>query len=262
MGGDDVMVEQIQKFIEEKRDEGKIINSIIRDDVFSILEKECTVLYYYLDDAIEGFHISKPVRGEQKQFVFINTQKVLQEQVWTAGHELGHVWKVDQYVKNNCANCSEDIETIIGKFTAELLMPKENFRAEIQSKLTEYQYKGTVMSQEMMIELVTYLMNFFAVPEKAIIRRFSELGYIKREHIEVYLDSFRAGADYYKKIITEKQYTRLDKTREVYSMGNIHEDILQLEKKELVKSKYVKHVRAMFHIDDNPNLQEQLQFEG
>ena len=96
-GGDDVMVEQIQKFIEEKRDEGKIINSIIRDDVFSILEKECTVLYYYLDDAIEGFHISKPVRGEQKQFVFINTQKVLQEQVWTAGHELGHVWKVDQY---------------------------------------------------------------------------------------------------------------------------------------------------------------------
>ena len=49
MGGDDVMVEQIQKFIEEKRDEGKIINSIIRDDVFSILEKECTVLYYYLE---------------------------------------------------------------------------------------------------------------------------------------------------------------------------------------------------------------------
>lgn len=139
------MVEQIQKFIEEKRDEGKIINSIIRDDVFSILEKECTVLYYYLDDAIEGFHISKPVRGEQRQFVFINTQKVLQEQVWTAGHELGHVWKVDQYVKNNCANCSEDIETIIGKFTAELLMLKENFRAEIQSKLIEYQYKGTVM---------------------------------------------------------------------------------------------------------------------
>ena len=40
------------------------------------------------------------------------------------------------------------------------------------------------------------------------------------------------------------------------------EKILQLEKKELVKSKYVKHVREMFHIDDNPNLQEQLQFEG
>lgn len=54
--------------------------------------------------------------------------------MWTAGHELGHVWKVDQYVKNNCANCSEDIETIIGKFTAELLMPKENFRAEIQEE--------------------------------------------------------------------------------------------------------------------------------
>lgn len=255
-------IELIQDFIQEKRKQGKIINPIIRDDVFRILERECKVLYYYLDDSIEGFHISKPINGEQKQFVFINTQKVLQEQVWTAGHELGHVWKVDQFVKNNSVDCNEDIETIIGKFTAELLIPRRIFECEIQDKLIEYNYKGPTMSQEMMIELVTYLMNFFAVPGKAIIRRFYESGHIREQDVDVYLASFEEGKDLYEKIITEKQYTRLDKIQEVYSMGSIQEDIMQLEKRNLVKSKYANRIREMFHIDLNPDFQTKLQFRG
>ena len=47
------------------------------------------MLYYSLDDDIDGCHICKPLNGEMKQFVYINTSKVLQEQVWTAAHELG-----------------------------------------------------------------------------------------------------------------------------------------------------------------------------
>ena len=51
-----MMVEQIQKFIEEKRDEGKIINSIIRDDVFSILEKEFAIwLWFVHEDEFANF---------------------------------------------------------------------------------------------------------------------------------------------------------------------------------------------------------------
>ena len=256
------ITEIIRKFIQEKRTQGNIVNQVIRDDVFALLERECTVLYYYLEDEIEGYHIAKPVNGVLRQFVFINTQKVLQEQVWTAGHELGHVWKVDQYVRDNCAECNEDIETIVGKFTAELLMPYDIFKDEIRKKLTEYQYSGPVMSQEMMIELVTYLMNYFAVPGKAVIRRFHETGYIREENIEAYLKGFDDGKDLYDKIITERQYTRLDRIGEVYSMGTIQEDIARLERMQIVKPKYAACVREMFHIDTNPDLSVQLEFRG
>lgn len=256
------MTELIRKFIQEKREEKNIINQVIRDDVFEILEKECTVLYYCLDDEIDGFHMSKPVSGVQKQFVFINTNKVLQEQVWTAGHELGHVWKVDQFVKNNIANEDVDIEKIVGKFTAEFLMPKDIFVGEIRKKLMEYQYEGSVMSLEMMIELVTYLMNFFAVPSKAVIIRFQETGFIKEENVDAFLEGFKSGRELYNKIITENQYTRLESRKEVYSMGTIEEDIALLENLQIVKSKYADKVREAFHIESNPQLFEKLEFRG
>lgn len=47
------IVSAIQKFIKIKRDEENILNIIVRDDVFAILEKECCVLYYSLDDDID-----------------------------------------------------------------------------------------------------------------------------------------------------------------------------------------------------------------
>lgn len=36
----------IQEFITSKKEEKEIINTVVRDDVFSILDNECHVLYY------------------------------------------------------------------------------------------------------------------------------------------------------------------------------------------------------------------------
>lgn len=74
---DKTIIGAIQEFIKGKRDEANIWNVIVRDDVFAILERECYVLYYALEDDIDGCHICKPLNGEMKQFVYINTSKVL-----------------------------------------------------------------------------------------------------------------------------------------------------------------------------------------
>ena len=142
------IVSAIQKFIITKRNKENILNVIVRDDVFALLERECYVLYYSLEDEIDGCHICKPLNGEMKQFVYINTSKVLQEQVWTAAHELGHVWRVDRYVQDNVANCNTDIEKIVGRFTAEFLMPTEFFQRECSRRLEYNKYKGqlTILS--------------------------------------------------------------------------------------------------------------------
>ena len=104
----------------------------MRDDVFAILERECYVLYYALEDDIDGCHICKPLNGEMKQFVYINTSKVLQEQVW----------RVDQYVKDNIATCEVEAEKIVGRFTAEFLIPTEIFRREAHNRLKYNKYMG------------------------------------------------------------------------------------------------------------------------
>ena len=109
----------------------------------------------------------KPLNGKLEQFVFINTSKAVQEQTWTAAHELGHVWKVDSYVKNELNQPELDSEDLVNRFAAELLLPTDIFTKELDDKLREYDYQGPRMSAEMMVRLVTYLMiqmlNFWQI---------------------------------------------------------------------------------------------------
>lgn len=255
------IVSLIQEFINRKKKEKQIINTVIRDDVFSVLKAECNVLYYGLEDEIEGCHIRKPVNGKIEQFVFINTSKVVQEQVWTAAHELGHVWDVDGFVKKHIMKCTEDCEKIVGRFAAEFLMPETVFEREVVRKLLELQFSGNQMSQETMVELVTYLMNFFGTPYKSVIRRFVEMGYVSQDNEEEYLKGFEGNWALYCRLIRENQYTRLEKQELVYSIGNIQRDLDLLEKEGVLKQTYIQRVRTLFHIDESVTVGEDLEFK-
>lgn len=190
----------------------------------------------------------KPVNGEMKQFVFINTTKAVQEQTWTAAHELGHVWQVDTYVKEHIKQCEWECESLVNRFAAELLLPEKIFRKVLKDKLDEYVYKGPVMTKSMMVRLVTYLMNYFCTPYKAIIRRFSELGYIKKGAEQKFLEGFEEQSELYDRLIKENQYTRLETVNEAYSMGSIEQDINLLEEYEIYSEKKVARLREMFHL--------------
>ncbi len=259
---DKTIIGAIQEFIKGKRDEANIWNVIVRDDVFAILERECYVLYYALEDDIDGCHICKPLNGEMKQFVYINTSKVLQEQVWTAAHELGHVWRVDQYVKDNIAMCEVEAEKIVGRFTAEFLIPTEIFRREAHNRLKYNKYMGGSLTIEIMMDLVIYLMNYFCVPAKAIIKRMEELGNIKEEDFPLYLNAFKANKELYDQIIRENQYTRLDKKEDVYKIANLKGDLEFVEKQHLAKDKYIQTVRKKFHINNGIVGDSKLEYKG
>lgn len=243
------VVQTLQKLIADLRKEKHIVNEVVRDDVFAVLREECIVLFYALEDSgVEGCHMIKPVNGEMKQFVFINTTKAVQEQTWTAAHELGHVWQVDTYVKEKIEQCEWDCESLVNRFAAELLLPEKIFRKVLADKLSEYGYEGPAMSKDMMVRLVTYLMNYFCTPYKAIIRRFSELGYIAKTAERKYLDGFEEQNELYKRLIKENQYTRLETVNRAYSMGGIEQDINLLEKNEVYSDKKVARLREMFHL--------------
>lgn len=250
IGKNKEVVNVIQEFVSQKRQEYNIVNKIIRDDVFAILEKQCVVLYYPLpDDKAEGCHIIKPLGNGIEQFVFINTTKEVQEQTWTAAHELGHVWEVDSYVKHMLNRYDLNAEHLVNRFAAELLLPQEIFHEELRKKLDEYGYKGPKMQEDMMVRLVTHLMNYFCTPYKAIIRRFIELDYIEEDAEEAFLQGFRGQRALYDRLIIENQYTRLRSANKACSMEAIEQDINLLEQNGIFSDKKIAHLRTVFHLE-------------
>ncbi|MDE7267087.1 MAG: ImmA/IrrE family metallo-endopeptidase [Lachnospiraceae bacterium] len=263
IGRNKQVVSAIQKLINSKKKEKGIVNEVIRDDIFAILKAECVVLYYALEDSsIEGCHVIKPLNGKLEQFVFINTTKAVQEQTWTAAHELGHVWEVDFYVKKELNQYKLDSEDLVNRFAAELLLPESIFKKEVHEKLKEYDYKGPRMSTEIMVRLVTYLMNYFCTPYKAIIRRFIELEYIKESAEQQYLEGFEEQNDLYKRLIVENQYTRLETVNKAYSMGSMERDIILLEENGVYSDKKIARLRELFHLERTEVKGESYNFEG
>lgn len=250
IGKEKEIVSVIQDFIVIKRKEHDIVNEIIRDDVFAILEKQCVVLYYPLEDKkVEGCHIIKPLGKGTEQFVFINTTNAVQEQAWTAAHELGHVWGVDSYVKHMLNREDLDSEDLVNRFAAELLLPQEIFQKELRQRLEEYGYKGPKMQEEMMVRLVTYLMNYFCTPYKAIVRRFIELDYIDENAEEEFLQGFERQEALYRRLILENQYTRLETVNRACSMETMEQDINLLEKNGIFSDKKITCLREMFRLE-------------
>ena len=125
-----VVVEAIKKIILDIKEKCIIKNTAIRDSIFGILENECTVIYYPLEnEKNRGFHIKKIVKNELKDFVYINTAKPIAEQIFAAAHEFGHIWEVADKVWKILGYegkpTEEEEEDITDWFAAELLMPEE-----------------------------------------------------------------------------------------------------------------------------------------
>ena len=133
---DDQQVGAILEFIRECWEKNNLDtlypNKLLRNDVLKLLDEYCTIVFYPLADHINnGFHTEIPDKnGVDQHFVFINTSQTVDKQVFTAAHELGHIWGVDTFVCDHCNIPKEDDATrekIINRFAAELLMPKEYF---------------------------------------------------------------------------------------------------------------------------------------
>lgn len=255
------VVGQIQRFIAEKKKEKNIVNVILQDNIFELLNKDCILLYYPLDDDIKGIHLEKIVAGEARQFVYINTEKKVEEQTWTAAHELGHVWKVEKYVKNNIPDCKVELEDIVNRFASEILMPQKEFENEFKYAKNKVNNAAVLTSAEF-IRLVAYLMNTFCVPYKAVIRRMVELGRVSRDNEERFIKSFADNLEYYQKVIQENYYTKLGLTKKSYSMEDIASDIDLLENNGVVKEEVIERYRKAFNIEKENVSSETFEFGG
>ncbi|AKN33780.1 hypothetical protein Ccar_24320 [Clostridium carboxidivorans P7] len=245
------IINGIEQLVQEIKQEKNIKNEIIRDDVFSILQAlDCIVLYYPLEgeenDGCSGCHIEKPVNGKMEQFVFINTNNTRERQAFTAAHELGHILKVDKRLREKFPEEEFKCEVVINRFAAELLMPRELFKEAMEFKLKEMHYTGPTIKALDLVKLIAYLMNYFFVPFKSVVRRLNEIGRLDEKFnkkIFTYKDS-----DYLKEIINAEQYTRLNIITKLKSMDNLQDHLLAAEESKVINETQINNIRKEFEI--------------
>lgn len=247
----DGIVSKIQKEVEIIVDRYGIVNKIVRNDIFEILEKLCVVLRFPLDDEeANGIHVIRCIKGEDKHFVFINTSNGIEKQVYTAAHELGHVWKIDEKVLSQISEKC-DPEAIINRFAAELLMPQDIFVKAFASKCGELGIKAGQVEEKQLIDVVIFLMNTFMVPYKAIAYRIEEVGIIDSDNrikLEQCEEKYR---EYLSEVAKANDYQNILKTDKQKSMSNLYSMLVEAEEKEILTNNKIKYVRELFNYNDS-----------
>lgn len=181
---DERYVQAIRELIQDKFEEDHIRtdfpNRLLREDVLSLLDRYCTAIYFPLEDEENnGFHITgvPDKTGQERHIVYINTAQTIEKQVFTAAHELGHIWKVDQYAVQQVGVLLDDElgERIINRFAAELLIPKDLFEQWFEREYQRLQEENGKIKIRNMLKVIVTLMDQFFAPPKAILYRCWEL---------------------------------------------------------------------------------------
>lgn len=246
------VVEKIIELTDAELKEHGIVNEIVRDDVFSVLDSHCIILYYPLpEDDINGYHINRMINDKPQEFVFINTANTTEKQVFAAAHELGHVLKVDEkIIKEFDLNSSTEIsEKIINRFAAELLMPEKIFVDKADNILKTLNVKDRI-SIGNMVYLIVCLMNEFLVEFEAIVRRFNELKKISDASRELLL-KLKNIPDFYDEITSlakASNFTRLFIKSNNRSIKNLKELVDKANEKQTLTETKIKSILKTFEI--------------
>ena len=234
----------------------------IREQIFDILECFCTIVYFPLKSEADnnGFKLTDvpSTNGKKESFVFINTSQTIEKQVFTAAHELGHIWDVDEYVLNelgeelNLESTTDVREEIVNRFAALLLMPKDEFLKTYDYVYKKFADKEGNISIINMIRVIVELMNQFLTPYKSIVYRLVELGKIYKETGELLLGQREIREDTIFKardeIISQSGFTHLliaNERKWIYGLTDL---ISRAEKSGLAHPEKIRKLQEAFDL--------------
>jgi len=201
---------------------------IIGDQVFKLLEQNCRVLYYPLeDDDVWGF--TERIKGQL--FVCINTSIPYEKQIFTAAHELYHIWfdveKAQEVILSSNLEETESVNIDINELKA------NRFAAEFlaETKLLEQEMaRYGIGAYNITIKEVLQLCDIFTIPYKTMSRRLHEIGAINSSTLANLLSATEKDIVVWNKILCitapyKQNYIRLDnlieKSVELYERNMI-----------------------------------------
>jgi len=160
---------------------------VVGEQVFRLLEKNCRVLYYPLEeDDVWGFI----ERVKDQLFACINTSISFEKQIFAAAHELYHIWYDGQNVQEvvlstNLEETKADpidiCELRANRFAAEFLVETSLLKQELK--------RSGASKNEVGIRDVLQLCNTFTVPYKTMARRLREIHVISADRLSELLSA-------------------------------------------------------------------------
>lgn len=261
---DAAIIKAITRFVDSKLDSDDLRvvfpNALLREDTLELLDRYCTVIYYPLsDEKNNGFHINVPqLAGGECHFVYINTAQTIEKQVFTAAHELGHIWEVDDYVARECNLTVDDElrEQIINRFAAELLIPKAKFCEFFSSSTKDLPIDNGQITINTMFRLIAKMMNFFFVPMKSIVLRFAEFRIIDEDTATFLLGMSDLPESTIQiemeQILKELGYTKLLKSTEKKWIEGLAEMLDSVEAKNSFPAVKIENIRKIFDLQKKP----------
>lgn len=266
-------VKELNDIIEQKRAELKeknlYINRIPREDIFNILDNYCTVVFYPLPagESNDGFHVTMPVDyndcGEE-HFVFLNTAKHREKQVFAAAHELGHIWVEEDIFWDDTLEQmlprekKENVDAVMNCFAAELLMPREIFQRSAYALLQKFDTGDHKISYIDLFRAVACLMDEFCVPAQAVICRFYEVQLLEKNVCQELLTGPRdqkLPIDYSELFgkmvelcVQEGGYTGLLKNSEKRGIREFPEVLNEVEQKGLFSEQTIAQLREVLDL--------------
>jgi Zn-dependent peptidase ImmA (M78 family) len=250
----------IQKIVSEIKEKCIIQNTAIRDGIFDILENNCTVVYYPLEnEKNRGFHIKRIVKNELEDFVYINTAKPIAEQIFAAAHELGHIFGVSEKVWKMMGYSGtlteEDEENITNRFAAELLMPADVFKEVFGVHMKVVGIKNGKVKVDDLVRVMVMQMNAFLVPYEAVRRRLVEIGLMQQSAAD-FLESKEDEILHLVDLLTKYQNSYLEKETGRKTISGIRELIEDAETRENIDAFLVKRIKRDLEIADMPEADE------
>lgn len=254
------IVRQITDFISSKADFlGLDLSSNVPlgTKVFDILGKQCTVVYFpieQIDEENDAFLLTDiPMRsGELRNIVFINTFQTSEKQVFAAAHELGHLLNINAVIKTPDGVDDEEFnERLVNRFAAELLMPKIQFCDFIINTFNKFDQEK--FSFRSLLELVVETMNYFSVPYNSVVIRLVELKIITEPQGRLLVDGteelpINVLKTIVKTIISESDYENLQSRNMKKEIAGLSDLLEKAEQKDTVSQVQIDRLRDLFNI--------------
>ena len=247
-------IEVIKEQIALIREELNYTDEVIRDDIFKLLRKKSKIIFYPLVDEpdLDGFHIEKCVNGELVAFVYINSAKNFEKNIFCGAHELGHVYEIEKKIIKKYPNKSfstQEIDEIMNRFAAELLMPHAYFLKKFKEILAQVREKGEPLKAGELLKTIVALMDYFYVPYKAVVRRLYEVEFLTQAGLEKFEKIEDDDKEIIDALIYEGKYTRLRHPTMMTSFENLQESLSFAQEYHVIGIKKIEKMKQDFKID-------------
>lgn len=247
-------IEVIREQIKAIRNELNYTDEVIRDDIFKLLRKKSKIIFFPLVDEpdLDGFHVERCVNGELVAFVYINSAKNFEKNIFCGAHELGHVYEIEKKIIEKYPETSftiQEVDEIMNRFAAEMLMPQALFLDKFKEILRQVRENNEVLITGEVLKTIVALMDYFYVPYKAVVRRLYEVGFLTQIGLEKFEKIEDEDKDIIDALIYEGKYTRLRHPSMMTSFENLQESLSFAQEYHVIGYKKIQQMKQDFRID-------------